>query len=363
MLGGCKKKIQRFDDQLESLSRVETVIKQAEQQIHDTAIKFISDIRTREKHLIEELRNIYGSELMDYVDNKEDMSTTVEGLRSTCNLTEVILKGKDIELLLLKKDVQKKLTTLGEIEIKALPKTVDKVVNFIPGSIEVGVIEDKDRPVVSKMRNKIKPKHATIGEVDEDYLVEVEYSTRECQTELSQHDIKSRKSSKSSMNDSDDDDSDEDDSDEGDSDDDDDDDDEDEKEYTDIGVQTESPDDEDASEDEEEEKPEMKDEATETDEIPTEEKAVNTRSRSLQSVTQLRRSPPKNQEDDNSLAARRRRRRERAATTHFGSYSVDHPDSPKENTKPRSRFLPNHHSVDHEEVYYDADASTGNTFY
>ena len=100
----------------------------AEQKIHDTAIQFIADIRNREKYLIEELKNLYGKDLMDYIDNKKDLSTTVDGLRSTCNLTEVILKGKDIELLLLKKDVQKKLSSLNDIDIKTLPNTISKQV-------------------------------------------------------------------------------------------------------------------------------------------------------------------------------------------------------------------------------------------
>ncbi len=103
----------------------------AEQKIHDTAIQFIQDIRNREKYLIEELKNLYGKELMDYIDNKKDLSTTVDGLRSTCNLTEVILKGKDIELLLLKKDVQKKLSSLNDIDIKTLPGTIKKQVGII----------------------------------------------------------------------------------------------------------------------------------------------------------------------------------------------------------------------------------------
>ena len=72
---------------------------------------------------------MYGKDLMDYIENKKDLATTVDGLRSTCNLTEVILKGKDIELLLLKKDVQKKLSSLNDIDIKTLPNTINKQVS------------------------------------------------------------------------------------------------------------------------------------------------------------------------------------------------------------------------------------------
>ena len=71
---------------------------------------------------------------MEYIDHKKDVAAQVESLRSTCSLTDVILKGKDIELLLLKKDVQEKLTTLNEVEVKNLPKTISKV----SGAVWVG---------------------------------------------------------------------------------------------------------------------------------------------------------------------------------------------------------------------------------
>ena len=38
--------------------------------------------------------------------------------------------GKDIELLLLKKDVQKKLSSLNDIDIKTLPNTINKQVTI-----------------------------------------------------------------------------------------------------------------------------------------------------------------------------------------------------------------------------------------
>ena len=113
----------------------------------------------------------------------------------------------------------------------------------------------------------------------------------------------------------------------------------------------------------------MKDQSTETDEIPKEEKGVNTRSRSLQGLSSHRRSPTKDGSDtDNSLAARRRRRRERAQTTQINfNHSFDGGDvnydisEEAEMTypgrKPRSRFLPNHSTLDNGDMYYDADSS------
>lgn len=152
LLGDCQEKIDKFDVQLQSLNAAEEIIKEAEERIHETAIKFINEIRKREKQMLEELQNLYGKELMDMIENKKDLSVKVDNLRSTCSLTEVVLKGKDIELLLLKKDVQEKLSSLNSIDIKTLPNTIAKQVNFVQGEMDLGYIQDMDRPVLTKMR-------------------------------------------------------------------------------------------------------------------------------------------------------------------------------------------------------------------
>ena len=70
------------------------------------------------------------------------LCTQVESLRSTCTLTEMVLSGKDIELLLLKKEVQDKLMALSDIDVKSLPSTINKSVHFVPGAIEFGRLQD-----------------------------------------------------------------------------------------------------------------------------------------------------------------------------------------------------------------------------
>lgn len=77
----------------------------------------------------------------------------VESLRSTCTLTEMVLNGKDIELLLLKKDVQDKLTALGDIDVKALPATVQKQIEFVSGTVDFGRLHDRDRSTM-RMREE-----------------------------------------------------------------------------------------------------------------------------------------------------------------------------------------------------------------
>ena len=146
LLNACKNRTDTYDTQLELLAKCETIIKAAEQRIHDVAIQFIADIRSREKQLIDDLHGMYGPEVMEYVNRKGEMQNNLDSLKSTCNLTELVLKGKDIELLLLKKQVQDKLSCLADVTLKDLPKSVHKHIVFMPGSMELGGLQDMDEP-------------------------------------------------------------------------------------------------------------------------------------------------------------------------------------------------------------------------
>jgi len=300
---------------------------------------------------------------------KKDLSITVEGLRSTCNLTEVILQGKDMELLLLKKDVQKKLSSLGDIIIKTMPPTVTKVVKYLPGEIDLGVLQDLDRPFVSKMRTKMKNNN---GDFDEHYVQNKppDVTNRETQTEPDKKTGCSNSPNKNKClkgsnqcDDSEDEseaESEEDSSEE---------EVENKKVFVETGVQTEKSNldsSSDSESDGEREKRDMRDESTETDEVFTEEKAVNTRSRSLQGINQANQtnqtvqmqsnSPIRDSSDENSLAARRRRRRERAGSSIYGgSMSADIP--PTADNEYYNRKQQNfRNNADNGEVFWDADA-------
>ena len=163
LLDNCKAKIDGYDSQLVTLGKCETLIKAAEQKIRDTAIQFIADVRSREKELIDDLHQLYGEELMEYVNKRNDLQVNLESLKSTCSLTEIVLKGKDIELLLLKKQVQEKLTSLAEITLDTLPKSVNKHVTFSAGNMDLGTLEDMDKPKMSLNRTISNPGTMRMG--------------------------------------------------------------------------------------------------------------------------------------------------------------------------------------------------------
>lgn len=69
-------------------------------------------------------------------------------------MTELVVNGKDLELLLLKNDVLEKLTALtSSIELRTLPATITKRVQFNAAAfVDLGSIQDRERPLTFTMR-------------------------------------------------------------------------------------------------------------------------------------------------------------------------------------------------------------------
>jgi len=51
-----------------------------EQKVHDTAIDYIQQIRTREKQIVEELQNIYGPDCIQQLASKKELLAQVTSL-------------------------------------------------------------------------------------------------------------------------------------------------------------------------------------------------------------------------------------------------------------------------------------------
>lgn len=113
-------------------------------EIHRVALSFIDAIRAREKCLIEELEQIYGEDTNDYLKRRDELEAFLDQLKSTCNLTEMVVKGKDIEMLLLKKQLCEKFDEFEDVKLESMPKNVLKKVNFIPGSFDLGRLTDAE---------------------------------------------------------------------------------------------------------------------------------------------------------------------------------------------------------------------------
>jgi hypothetical protein len=103
---------------------------------------FIESIREKEQALLSDLNQFYGDETNDYIKRRDELETFLDQLKSTCNLTEMVVKGKDIELLLLKKQLCEKFGEFQDIQLESVPRNISKKVCFIPGSVDLGKITE-----------------------------------------------------------------------------------------------------------------------------------------------------------------------------------------------------------------------------
>ena len=163
MVDHCLDKMVQFDRHITSLARCEEILMTVRQKIKDTAASFVQEVERREHQLLTELDNMYGSDCIEYIDRKQDLSNQVENIRSTCKLAKTILGGKDIELLLMRKDVQDQLGSLDTVELKKLPKTVSKIVEFVTGEVNFGYLMDHDRPLLATMTMRKKAADGASG--------------------------------------------------------------------------------------------------------------------------------------------------------------------------------------------------------
>lgn len=178
LLYSCQNKLEQFEGQLEVVNNCEGCIRGAEQKIRDVSIDMIADIRNREKLLIEEIHNLYGPEMMSLVGRKGELKADYDALRGTVQLTELILKGKDMELLLLKKEVQQKLESLSKSSASSLPTTASKVINFVPGMLDMGYIHDSDNPHMRRTKRMYSNTSAESQSIAcEEYMINNETQT------------------------------------------------------------------------------------------------------------------------------------------------------------------------------------------
>lgn len=144
LLAACKGKARDLGNKMESVDRCEEVIANTTQKIKEAADQFVQDVQSAEQRLLEELQQIFGPEVIGQLETKKDLCTVVEGMRSTCDITDVVLAGKDLELLLLKRDVEEKLTSMNSININDLPLDCVKNIDFLPGLVDFGYLCHRD---------------------------------------------------------------------------------------------------------------------------------------------------------------------------------------------------------------------------
>ena len=139
----CKERIDLVKEQLDVIYKCESEIKNAEESIRDMALDTISDIHRKEQASVDTMYDLYGEDTLEFIKEKSELQEDLDKLQSTCNLTDIMVKDKGMELLLLKKEIQDKLQNLLQRQVRQPPENAMKQVKFIPGNVVFGYLSVK----------------------------------------------------------------------------------------------------------------------------------------------------------------------------------------------------------------------------
>ncbi|KAI8792078.1 mucin-5AC [Biomphalaria glabrata] len=138
LLTKCKDRLGQVNTRLNIIDKFEFTIKDVKDTIRDLAISYIAQVRTKEKELMKHIDDLYGGEIKTFVEQKSVLQENLDELQSTCNLTDIMLKDKGVELLLIKKEIETKMTQLLEPELPVIPSDPRYDVKFVPGDVALG---------------------------------------------------------------------------------------------------------------------------------------------------------------------------------------------------------------------------------
>lgn len=140
LLAQCKDRLVEVQGKLISINKIESTLKETRENIRDLAISYISQVRSTERQLMQRVDQEFGDKVQGFLQNKEWLQENFENLQSSCNLAEIIMNDKGIEMLLLKKELQNKLSTLLEPGLPAEPELMSQGIKFVPGNVKLGYI-------------------------------------------------------------------------------------------------------------------------------------------------------------------------------------------------------------------------------
>ncbi|KAK2143253.1 hypothetical protein LSH36_859g01015 [Paralvinella palmiformis] len=141
LLVKCRQRIGQLKEQLGMITKCEGDLKRTEERITEVTIESIAAIRKREREIVRDLYLAYGEESIDFIKEKEFIQESIDSLQTTCNLTDMILTDRSVELLLLKKEIQQKLNLLLQRKWLCPPEIVTQHVQFVPGRQELGYLK------------------------------------------------------------------------------------------------------------------------------------------------------------------------------------------------------------------------------
>ena len=125
---------------LNVIRRCDANIAQIESSIHTLASTYEKSLRIKEQELVRQISELYGEETNEFIKRREELDEYFEQIKNTCSLTELVIHGKDIELLLVKKQLMEKFRELDAVELDPLPENICMRLDFQPGELHLGML-------------------------------------------------------------------------------------------------------------------------------------------------------------------------------------------------------------------------------
>ena len=126
---------------LHVIRRCDANIAQIEASIHALAATYEKSLRIKEQELVRQISTLYGEETNEFIKRREELDEYFEQIQNTCSLTELVIHGKDIELLLVKKQLMEKFRELDAVELDPLPENICMRIDFQPGELHLGTLK------------------------------------------------------------------------------------------------------------------------------------------------------------------------------------------------------------------------------
>lgn len=142
VIKGCREKTANLEGTVVNMKGLEENFKRVEAEVREKSTEAVMKIRAQERELINRVHEQLGSSFIEYLDNKEHLNLQLETMQNTCNLAEMIVASKDVEMLLLKREVEEKLLILSRGAFNSKPLLPRSFV-FLPGSVDLGSIQDQ----------------------------------------------------------------------------------------------------------------------------------------------------------------------------------------------------------------------------
>lgn len=140
LLSQGRERLSGVENRLKLIDKYESISKELRERIRDLAISYTSQVRAKEKELLKKVDELFSGEVSDLIENKTALQESFDSLQSACNLTEIVMRDKGVEMLLLKKEIQSKIDHLLDSSLPPLPPDLQLDVQFIPGDVKLGEI-------------------------------------------------------------------------------------------------------------------------------------------------------------------------------------------------------------------------------